>query len=195
MEKTPITSKAAILSLGFFYVIILLGMVRSNAVVAQTWKIEWEKTLAAAKKEGKLVLYIGGGYDAVLSAFRKRYPEIKVTTVTGRGSQQSLKIMAERRAEKYLADVYSGGPTTPHKVSHDFAGIFAERHFKGYDSSPGSTSGRSRLPHYRSTCIDGHEAHLQTREQNPSLAREKIRRSSWPTKDQIRPEESLLTIV
>ena len=141
MQKTPVKYKIAILSLGFFYLIILMGMIRSNAVVAQTWKTEWEKTLAAAKNEGKLVLYIGGGYDAALSAFRKRYPEIKVTTVTGRGS------------------------------------------------------GRSRLPHYRSTCIDGHEAHLQTREQNPSPARKKIRRSSWPTKDQTLPEESLLMIV
>lgn len=48
--------------------------------------------------------------------FQKRFPEVVVTTVTGRGNQLGPRIMAERRAGKYLVDVYIGGPTTPYRV-------------------------------------------------------------------------------
>ena len=40
------------------------------------------------------------------------YPKIKVTSVTGSGTQLAPRIVAERRGEKYLADVYSGGGTS-----------------------------------------------------------------------------------
>ena len=73
-----------------------------------TWQQEWEKTLEAAKKEGQVVVYISG-YDAVLADFEKEFPEIKVTAVTGRGNQLGPRLLAERRAEKYLADVSSTG--------------------------------------------------------------------------------------
>jgi iron(III) transport system substrate-binding protein len=72
---------------------------------------EWEKTLAGARKEGQVTVYISG-YDAVLPAFQKAYPEIKLVGITGRGVQLGQRLMSERRAEKYLADVYSGGSTT-----------------------------------------------------------------------------------
>ena len=41
--------------------------------------------------------------------FRKRYPKIKVISVTGSGTDLTRRLAAERRAEKYLADVYNGG--------------------------------------------------------------------------------------
>jgi iron(III) transport system substrate-binding protein len=69
---------------------------------------DWEKTLEAAKKEGQLTIYISG-YEAVLPDFEKEYPEIKVTAVTGRGNQLGQLLLAERRAEKYIADVVSSG--------------------------------------------------------------------------------------
>jgi iron(III) transport system substrate-binding protein len=72
------------------------------------WQKEWEKTLEAAKKEGQLTIYISG-YEAVLPDFEKEYPEIKVTAVTGRGNQLGQRLLAERRAEKYIADVVSSG--------------------------------------------------------------------------------------
>lgn len=94
----------------------------SVTVFAQTkpsWQSEWEKTLDGAKKEGKLSLYLyqgDGELAAVADAFHKKYPEIAVTTTTGRGNQLGPRIMAERRAEKYLTDVYISGPTTPYTV-------------------------------------------------------------------------------
>jgi ABC-type Fe3+ transport system substrate-binding protein len=83
----------------------------NGALAAQAeapWQKQWEKTLEAAKKEGQLTIYISG-YEAVLPDFEKEYPEIKVTAVTGRGNQLGQRLLAERRAEKYLADVVSAG--------------------------------------------------------------------------------------
>ena len=78
-------------------------------------KEKWEKTVQEARKEGRINIYISG-YEKVVPAFQKAYPEIKVRTVTGRGSQLGPRIMAERRAGKHLTDVYSGGSTTPYMV-------------------------------------------------------------------------------
>jgi iron(III) transport system substrate-binding protein len=44
--------------------------------------------------------------------FQKTYPKIKATVATGRGSQLGPRIIAERRAEKYLADLFLGGKGT-----------------------------------------------------------------------------------
>jgi iron(III) transport system substrate-binding protein len=89
----------------------LLCLVASVSYGAQAkpgWQVEWEKTLDAAKKEGQVTVYISG-YDAVLQDFEKEFPEIKVSAVTGRGNQLGPRLLAERRAEKFLADVSSTG--------------------------------------------------------------------------------------
>jgi len=72
--------------------------------------VEWGRVVKAAEKEGRVMVYIAG-YDALITAgiFQKAYPKIKVVSVTGSGSQLAPRIAAERRAEKYLADVYGGG--------------------------------------------------------------------------------------
>ena len=69
---------------------------------------EWERTLAEARKEGQVNVYIYR-YERLLPAFKKEYPGIDVVSVTGRGSQLTSRIMAERRAGKFIADIYSGG--------------------------------------------------------------------------------------
>ncbi len=51
-------------------------------------------------------------YEGVFAEFRKEYPEIRVVTITGRGSDLGNRIVAERRAGKYLVDIYVGGPYT-----------------------------------------------------------------------------------
>jgi len=72
------------------------------------WNKEWEQTLAAARKEGQVTVYIYR-YESLLRDFKRDFPGISVVSVTGRGSQLTNRIMAERRAGKYIADVYSGG--------------------------------------------------------------------------------------
>ena len=80
-------------------------------------KAEWEKTVKAAEKEGQVTIYIAG-YGAMVDsgAFQKKYPKIKVVSVTGSGSQLTPRIAAERRAGKYLTDVYNGGGNSLYQV-------------------------------------------------------------------------------
>jgi len=78
------------------------------------WAADWERTSEAAKKEGQLTVYhTRGPFEALFADFSKRYPGVKVVTVTGRGGDLITRIMAERRGEKYLADVYIGSTGTP----------------------------------------------------------------------------------
>jgi len=89
----------------------------SNAHGAQSspaWETEWEQTVEAANKEGQLTVYhTRGPFDKVFANFNKRYPGIKLVSVSGRGGDLISRIMAERRADKYLADIYLGSTGTP----------------------------------------------------------------------------------
>ena len=83
------------------------------------WQAQWEKTVDGAKKEGKLSLYIYDGEDVLATVarlFQKKYPEIDIVTTPGRGNTLAPRIMAERRAGKYLVDVYMAGVTTAYDV-------------------------------------------------------------------------------
>jgi iron(III) transport system substrate-binding protein len=91
--------------------------VRSAEPKKPAWQIEWEKTLEGAKKEGQVAVYISG-YEAVLPEFEKEYPDIKLIAVTARGSQLGQRLVAERRGEKYLADVVSAGGVTTLQQLH-----------------------------------------------------------------------------
>ena len=77
------------------------------------WKSDWDKVIAAAKKEGQLNLYVGRyGQAALLEEFRKEFPEIKIVSVNGTGDQLATRIAAEVRGGKTIADIYSGGPNS-----------------------------------------------------------------------------------
>ncbi len=96
--------------------LLFLWLAIAPETEAQTgWKKEWEQTLEATKKEGQVSLYMcstcsaTNRYEKILDEFRTEYPGIKVVTVTGSGSQLVAREIAERRAEKYLADLHSGG--------------------------------------------------------------------------------------
>jgi ABC-type Fe3+ transport system substrate-binding protein len=93
-----------------------LGFLQSSS--AQTdWKAEWEKTLAAANKEGRLNLYVGRyGQAPLLAEFSKQFSEIKLVTVNGTGNQLATRILAEARAGKVVADIYSGGANSSHNL-------------------------------------------------------------------------------
>jgi len=74
------------------------------------WESEWERTLAGAKKEGAVSLWGDAEitHPDILSAFTKEFPFIKPITVSGRVGDLTQRILAERRAGKYLADLYAG---------------------------------------------------------------------------------------
>ena len=98
-------------------VLLLATTVGFSAESKPAWQVEWEKTVAAAEKEGQLTPYIfdqGPVTAEVMQAFEKAYPKIKVNQLRGRGSDLRPRIMAERRARKYLVDVFTGGKGTAH---------------------------------------------------------------------------------
>lgn len=101
------------------WVLVLASQAVSAAESSAGWKSEWEKTVKMAEEEGRLHLYVFGEgpvtYQTV-EAFKKAYPQIKVTSIWGRGSQLVLRAMAERRAGKYLGDVYTGGKSSVYSV-------------------------------------------------------------------------------
>src|SRR5437764_6548922 len=96
-------------------VIFSVNAVAYAAQVNPAWQQEWEKTLETARKEGQVNVYISG-YEAVLTDFEKEYPDIKLVAVTGRGNQLGQRLLSERRAEKYLADVVSAGANPNYQV-------------------------------------------------------------------------------
>src|SRR6266496_5985713 len=83
-------------------------------------QLTWEKTLAAAKKEGKLNFYVGRyGTEPLLNEFRKEFPEIKLVTVNGTGNSLGTRIITEIRAGNVVADLFSGGANTNYEVLYE----------------------------------------------------------------------------
>ena len=78
------------------------------------WQTEWNDTVEAANKEGQVTIYhTRGPFDKLFYDFSRRYPGIKTVSVSGRGGDLISRMMAERRAGKYLADIYLGATGTP----------------------------------------------------------------------------------
>jgi ABC-type Fe3+ transport system substrate-binding protein len=72
---------------------------------------EWETIVKKAKAEGQLNIYSGAIPASIITegTFQKRFPEIKIVTVIGQGGAGAVnRILAERRAEKYVADLILG---------------------------------------------------------------------------------------
>jgi ABC-type glycerol-3-phosphate transport system substrate-binding protein len=77
------------------------------------WQSEWDQTLKAAEQEAQVV-YSGCGSHDYLAEFQKKFPKIKVESVSASFSEVISRIMAERRAGKYLTDVIRFGLTSAH---------------------------------------------------------------------------------
>jgi iron(III) transport system substrate-binding protein len=107
-----ITMRRLIKALLILQVCQFIGFARVLAAgeAKPNWQAEWDSTVRAAEQEGQVVVSIGG-YGAIIDsgAFQKSYPKIKITHMTGAGTDLTQRISAERRAGKYLVDVYNGG--------------------------------------------------------------------------------------
>src|SRR5215467_1296924 len=96
-------------------VLVTCGSRAAIGAQADSWKADWDKSVQAAKKEGLLILYGSADFENLFVEFTKKY-EIKVTGVFGRGADVAKRLMSERRAEKYMADLYVNGMTTGYNV-------------------------------------------------------------------------------
>src|SRR3989304_3930031 len=76
------------------------------------WAADWEKVLQAARKEGKVVVSVPASAELrrkTEEAFGKRFPNIDLELVAGRGSSNIKKIIAEKKAGVHYFDVHVGG--------------------------------------------------------------------------------------
>jgi len=78
------------------------------------WQKEWGETIAGAKRDGQLAIYGQSGDERIyVEAFQKAFPFVRVAYTSGRLSELVSRIMTERRAGRYLADLTIGGTTIP----------------------------------------------------------------------------------
>ncbi|HLB28610.1 MAG TPA: extracellular solute-binding protein [Dehalococcoidia bacterium] len=86
-----------------------------GAEVKPAWEQEWERVLAAAKREGK-VTTVGPtgepGRRVLTEPFERKYG-ISVEYLTAQGPEFVPRLRAEREAGQYLWDVFVGGQTVP----------------------------------------------------------------------------------
>ena len=76
---------------------------------------QWEKTVSAAKKEGKVVVFGPAGEiirNALVEAFKNSFPTIAFEYVGGRAAEEATRIKAERDGGIYTVDVFIGGSVT-----------------------------------------------------------------------------------
>lgn len=78
---------------------------------AAQWPQEWEKLVAAAEKEGQVTVYGPPGitYQNAIGAFKDAFPKIKLVYVPGSGTNNAQRLVTERRAGRFLADIFIGG--------------------------------------------------------------------------------------
>ena len=98
--------------------LFLAGLVLSGSAAAAERPPatqDWEATVKRAEDEGQIAVYATdsiGNAQVIWAAFQKRYPKIKLAgTSMGRGSDLFPKLFGERRAGKFLADVFLGAPS------------------------------------------------------------------------------------
>src|SRR5262249_1031380 len=101
------------------FVVLLLATSIGFAAENPKWQTDWQRTIEGAKKERQLSLY--GGQEIthpdIIAAFSKEFPVVKVQSTSGRGGDLVARIVAERRADKYLAGVIANGPNRPRIAS------------------------------------------------------------------------------
>lgn len=75
------------------------------------WKQDWDQAVAAAKKEGALVMSIPSGsvWRTELARFQDAYPDIKVSMTAFSGRDYWARFMKEREVGQYLWDLRIGG--------------------------------------------------------------------------------------
>ncbi|MFH1122218.1 MAG: hypothetical protein V1758_01005 [Pseudomonadota bacterium] len=107
--------RAELILLSFLVLFFLISVCATSVTAQPGWEADWEKSLAAAKKEGKVNIY-GVVSNSVRTSLSKSFAQkygIQLEFVIGRGSELVEKVSSERRAGIFLADLYLGGATTP----------------------------------------------------------------------------------
>jgi iron(III) transport system substrate-binding protein len=87
----------------------------SEPVAKPSQPSEWERTVAAAKQEGKVAVVVAPGdtYRNALLGFQKAYPDITLELTGLRNTEWLPRVTAERQAGQYVWDVLVGSTGAP----------------------------------------------------------------------------------
>ncbi|MBI2736775.1 MAG: extracellular solute-binding protein [Rhodospirillales bacterium] len=101
----------------------VLGLLAAGAAVGPALaQDDWAKTVEAARKEGKLVVYtasIGSpSLKAVIKSFEQKYG-ISVELLEARASEVRERVRVEQAAGRFLGDVHHNGSTTTWLMTRD----------------------------------------------------------------------------
>jgi len=104
-----------------YLTLVLPGLLANVAIAADPAsqrEQEWNRAVRAAEQEGEVVLSSLSEVGEVFThgGFQKKFPKIKLTVITARGGDQVTRVMAERRAGKFLVDVGNMGNTSPYRL-------------------------------------------------------------------------------
>ena len=98
-----------------FVVSLLLALLLVSPLAAAEWQSEWEKTLAAAKKEGTVVVGIPASSElrtAISAKFKERFG-IPIELLSARGPENVTRIITEFTAGVRYFDILVAGGATP----------------------------------------------------------------------------------
>jgi iron(III) transport system substrate-binding protein len=101
--------------LGLVLLLVVIFLLAADASAQSGWQKEWETTLAAAEREAEVSIAGPPGdafREAIVMAFGKHYPKIKVELLGGSGGDKVARILRERQAGVYGWDLYISGPTS-----------------------------------------------------------------------------------
>jgi len=93
----------------------LLALPALAQAPAADWRQEWDRTVAAAKKEGQLQAAVATGnvWREEVGSFHDAYPEIEIKMTTFSGRDFWPRFVKEREAGQYLWDIRVGGTDAP----------------------------------------------------------------------------------
>ncbi len=93
----------------------LASAVRTQSTTVQAgWEKRWEETLAAAKKEGEVEIYLNAPTDtriALADAFSKKFG-LKLNVMMGSGGDLEVKLISEYRSGIHQVDLFMPGATS-----------------------------------------------------------------------------------
>lgn len=106
---------------------LVLGLAASGAL-AQDLTYGPPELIEAAKKEGKMTLYVANFLDpeqAVAKAFNKRFPFVRVEIVRAPGGQLITRVRTEAAAGRLIADVVDHSDRTQMAAMNDMFAPYA----------------------------------------------------------------------
>ncbi len=98
-----------------FGAILAFLLTTTSAWAADDWQSEWDRTVAAASKEGAIVVCISPGLprrEFLLKQWKADYPQIELSVQSVSGNAFVPQVATERAAGRYLWDVFDSGPNT-----------------------------------------------------------------------------------